>query len=68
MSGTLGIAPIREVGVVGVLRLARSVRVHFGVVHRRGGLSVPAAVPIAIVVTTVVVWVTVAAATGWVTA
>lgn len=71
MSGTLGIAPIREIreiGVVGVLRLARSVRVRVGAVYRRGGLSAPVAVPIAIGVTTVVVWVTVAAASSWVSA
>ena len=66
MSGTLGITPIREVGVVGVLRVARSIRVRVGVVHRRGGLAAPVAVPLAIVVTTGVVWMTVIAASGWV--
>ena len=68
MSGTLGIAPIREVGVVGALRLARTVRVRIGVVHRRGGLAIPVAVPLAVAVTTGIVWATVAAASAWVAA
>jgi hypothetical protein len=66
MSGTLGIAPIREVGVVGVMRLARAIRVHVRAVRRRGGLPLPVAVPVAIVVTAVVVRVTVMVASGWV--
>jgi hypothetical protein len=68
MSGTLGVSPIREVGVVGVSRLARSVRVRIGIVRRRGGLAAPAAVPLAIAVTTGVVWATVAMASAWVAA
>ncbi len=68
MSGTLGISPIREVGVVGVLRVARSVRWRIGKIHRRGGLTSQVAVPVAVALTTAVVWVTVAGASSWVSA
>lgn len=68
MSGTLGVSPLRAVRVAGVLRVARSVRGRVGVLHRRGGLPVVIAVPVAIAVTATVVWVTVALASSWVTA
>ncbi len=65
MSGTLGISPIREVGVVGLLRVARTVRWRVGTLRRRGGLTTPVAVPVAIVLTTAVVWITVVGASSW---
>ena len=59
MSGTLGISPIREVGVVGVMRAARFLRGRLETLRRRGGLTLPLAVPVAVAVTGAVVWVTV---------
>jgi hypothetical protein len=66
MSGTLGTAPIREIGVVGVSRLVAAVRNRFRIIGRRGGLAVRVAVPVAVVVTAALVWATVTAASTWV--
>lgn len=66
MSGTLGISPIREVGVVGVMRAARFLRGRVETLRRRGGLTLPLAVPVAVAVTGAVVWVTVTLASSWV--
>jgi hypothetical protein len=68
MSGTLGVSPLRAFGVAGVLRVGRSARERVAVLRRRGGLPVVLAVPVAIAVTTSVVWVTVALASSWVSA
>ena len=68
MSGTMGISPIREVGVVGVLRVARSVRWRVRNLRRRGGLTTPVAVPVAFALTTAVVWATVVGASSWISA
>jgi hypothetical protein len=66
MSGTLGISPIREVGVVGVMRAARFLRGRVEMLRRRGGLTPPLAVPVAVAVTGAVVWATVTLASSWV--
>ena len=66
MSGTLGISPIRVVGVVGVMRSARFLRGRVEALRRRGGLALPLAVPVAVAVTATVVWVTVTLASSWV--
>jgi hypothetical protein len=50
------------------LRVGRSARERVAVLRRRGGLPVVLAVPVAIAVTTSVVWVTVALASSWVSA
>ena len=68
MSGTLGVSPIREGGVVVVSRLVRSVPGYVGTLRRRGGLTVPVAVPVAIAVTVTVVWMTVTLAGIWIAA
>ena len=61
-TGTVPIREIREIGVVGVARLVTEVRRRFRTVRRRGGLAVPVAVPVAVLVTAAVVLMTVSAA------
>ncbi|HUV47922.1 MAG TPA: hypothetical protein VMX11_02995 [Actinomycetes bacterium] len=62
MSGTLGIAPIRTAGIDGVHRVVRALAVRRGALRRRGGLSTSWGVPVAVLLTVAVVWVTVSLA------
>jgi hypothetical protein len=70
MSGT-GTVPVRDIcaiGVSGITRLVAAARGRLSAVRHRGGLTVPVAVPAAVIVAAAVLWATVAAASTWVSA